>query len=157
MINTLRIKTAWLIATFFGSGLSPKAPGTAGSLAALPLAWVCWQLPTAIAWGVFFILFGIGVWASDVVVEESKTQDNQKIVIDEVLGILLTTSVISFSVLGYGIAFLLFRIFDITKPFPAGWADRNWKGGFGVMADDIAAAIWSTLLVYLLHRFVGFI
>jgi phosphatidylglycerophosphatase A len=151
MTNTLRVKLAWVLATFFGVGFAPKAPGTFGSFAALPLAWIVWEQQRAIAWGIFFILLGVSVWAADIVVEDSKKEDNQKIVVDEVMGILLTTSVISFSWLGYGLAFLLFRIFDILKPFPASWLDKNWKGGHGAIADDIGAALWSTACIYVIH------
>jgi phosphatidylglycerophosphatase A len=153
MINTVRIRLAWMIASFFGAGFFPKAPGTFGSLAAMPFAYFCWSFSPSIGVVIFFATLFLGTWAADVVVKSSGVQDNQKIVIDEVLGILLTTSVLPFSWLNYGAAFILFRLVDITKPFPANWVDKHIKGGIGAIADDLVAAVWSTLAVYLLLHF----
>jgi phosphatidylglycerophosphatase A len=122
-------------------GRFPRLPGTAGSLVALPLAWAihvaAGALGLAVAAGVLFL---IGVWASEVVVRRSGFDDPSEIVVDEVVGQWLVLLVVAPDPLLYGLGFLLFRVFDILKPWPIGWIERRLKGGLGVMADDVAAA-----------------
>lgn len=142
-----------LVATFFFVGRSPKAPGTMGSLVALPFAWFLWTLHPPLAWGVVLAVFILGVWASGVVIRRTGTQDHQTIVIDEVIGIFLTTSVAAHLWWHYALAFLLFRIFDIWKPFPVGLVDKNVKGGLGAMLDDVVAAVIATAMLYVVLRY----
>jgi phosphatidylglycerophosphatase A len=146
-----RFHWATILGTWFGAGLLPKAPGTWGSLAALPFAWVIatlagplWLLPAAL------ILFCLGWAASSAIVTRSRVQDPQAIVVDEVVGVWLTLAFVPPHVLIYAIGFLAFRLADITKPFPAGWADRHIHGGLGVMLDDVLAAIYSALATALI-------
>lgn len=143
------------IATFFFVGRSPKAPGTCGSLAALPFAWFLWQLPPAYSWTIFCVVFALGVWGASVVISRTQTQDHQSIVIDEVLGIFLTTSVASQIWWHYAIAFALFRIFDIWKPWPVSWVDREWKGAWGAVMDDVVAAMIATAILFVILYFMG--
>jgi len=142
-------KFGFFIASFFYIGKSPKAPGTMGSLAALPLAWWIWKLDPQYAWGVIIATFLLGVWASGVVVRNSGKEDNQEIVIDEVVGVLVTASVASHLWWHYALVFLFFRAFDIFKPGPIRWLDSKIKGGFGAMVDDLAAAIFATFILYI--------
>lgn len=146
--------TLTLVVTWFGSGLSPKAPGTMGSLAALPfaaiIAWLAGPVWASIALMVAsVVVFMIGTVASQRYIRLTGIQDPGLIVIDEVVGMWLTVAVAPFSPLAYLVGFALFRLFDITKPFPVGWADRRVGGGFGVMLDDVLAATWSAMLLYL--------
>jgi phosphatidylglycerophosphatase A len=140
---------AEIIATFFYVGKIPKAPGTFGSLAAIPLAWYLWKLPFAWVWFSIFVIFLLGTWASSVLIQRTGTEDHQSIVIDEVVGIFVTTSVAGHLWWHYLLAFCFFRIFDILKPGPVRYLDKKIKGGFGTMIDDFAAAILAALLLYI--------
>jgi phosphatidylglycerophosphatase A len=150
-----RCHWASIIGTWFGAGLMPKAPGTWGSLAALPFAWAIahfagplWLLPAAA------LLFLVGWAASNVIVSVSQSQDPQSIVIDEVVGQWLTLAVAPPHLLPYAVGFVAFRLADITKPFPAGWADRHVGGGLGVMLDDALAALYSALATAVIMRLI---
>ena len=143
---------AALLATWFGAGLLPVAPGTWGSLAALPFAWAIATLlgqPALLIAAA--IVFGVGWWAAEQVGRASGIADDGSIVIDEVAGQWLTLAVVPPSAAAYVLGFLLFRLFDITKPWPASAAERTIPGGLGVMADDIVAGIYAALLLYAVH------
>lgn len=140
---------AVLLATWFGAGYLPKAPGTWGSLAALPFAWLIhgqfgWPGLALATVGVFFI----GIWCSTVYIGLSGADDPGPVVIDEVAGQWLVLIAVTPEPLLYALGFVFFRIADITKPWPASWADKTVKGGFGVMLDDILAAIYAGLLLF---------
>ena len=145
-----RFDPAHLLATWFGIGYAPVAPGTWGSLAALPFAWGIaalagsWALVPAAA-----LLFLAGWAASNRVVASSRSSEPQIIVVDEVVGQWLTLAVAPLDPLAYALGFVLFRAADILKPWPAGWADRQVKGGLGVMLDDALAALYSGGLLWL--------
>jgi phosphatidylglycerophosphatase A len=142
------VTPAKLLATWFGVGLVPKAPGTFGSLAALPLAWLIeryWNHAGLLA--VSMLIFAIGVIACDRYVRESGRKDPKEAVIDEVAGQCFLLAVLPCSWKSYVIGFVLFRFFDIVKPFPVSYFDRNVSGGLGVMLDDIAAASYPILLL----------
>ena len=137
------------LATWFGAGLLPKAPGTWGSLAALPFAWVImhfgglWWLCAAIV-----AVFLIGWWASNIYIAETHTDDPGAVVIDEVAGqwiaLIPATTLVWWH---WALGFALFRLFDILKPWPIGWADRNVKRGFGVMLDDVIAGVYAAAIL----------
>lgn len=139
---------ASLIATWFGSGLLPGAPGTWGSLAALPFAWTIssltgpWGLIIATAAALVF-----GTWAAGRYTQAAGQKDCQKIVIDEVAGQWLALLLVPHSLLAYLTAFVAFRICDILKPWPANWADRAVSGGFGIMLDDVIAGAYAWFLI----------
>ena len=146
--STEQAKFPMLVATFFGSGLSPVAPGTAGSLAALPLAYILLSLPVGQAMLVIAVLFLIGVWASNAVEEALKQHDASLIVIDEVVGQCLVVALLDVFLRGAVdttllllLSFMGFRLFDIVKPWPVGWVDNKVEGGLGVMLDDVVAAL----------------
>lgn len=133
-----------LIATWFGAGLSPWAPGTCGSLAALPVAWILVRAGgTSTLLAAAIVAFAAGWWASDVVTRASGVKDPASIVIDEVVGQWLTLASAPVDPLAYAAGFALFRIFDIVKPWPVSWADRAVPGGLGIMLDDILAAAYA--------------
>lgn len=142
---------AELFATWFYVGKSPYAPGTAGSLAALPLAWIVQQ-----HFGndglvvISIVLFFMGWWASSTYMRNSRTaHDPREIVIDEVAGQCLLLACLPQSLPAYSVGFLLFRAFDIVKPWPVSWLDAHIHGGLGVMLDDIAAALYPVALFIL--------
>ena len=147
---------ATLAATWVGSGLIPFASGTWGTLAALPFAYGIWLVGGWIALAVATLgVTVLGVWASERVVSSSGVQDPGFIVIDEVAGMWLTLLAAPFTPLGWAAAFFLFRVADILKPYPANWADRNVGGGWGVMLDDLFAALWSAAAVWTLAWALG--
>ncbi len=144
---------ATVVATWFGAGLLPKAPGTWASVAALPpgltLIWA--GGPWLLALGVVLIS-AAGVWASGAYATRVELDDPSQIVVDEVAGqwlALLPMAVVSWQAVA--VAFVLFRIADIFKPWPASWADRELDGGLGVMADDWIAGIFAGLGLWLLQ------
>ncbi len=141
--------TYWL-ATWFHSGLAPKAPGTFGTLAALPFAWVIREAYGE--WNLFyasFVLFFIGWWVSAEYVKKIGREDPKEVVIDEVVGMWLVISACQTSNINILIiVFLLFRLFDIWKPWPISWVDRKVKGGLGIMLDDILAAAFAIVAFY---------
>lgn len=147
---------AWWLATWFGAGALPVAPGTWGSLAALPFAWAIatvfepWALAVAAA-----ALFPLGCWASAVYMRRTGAADPGPVVVDEVVGQWLTLAMVPAGWLPYAIGFLLFRAADIVKPWPASWADRSLHGGLGVMLDDAIAAVYAGTGLYLLMWWIG--
>jgi phosphatidylglycerophosphatase A len=144
---------AMLLSTWFGSGLLPKAPGTWGSLAALPFAWYIGSTLGAAGLAVAAaIVFAIGCWAADAVSHAAEIRDPGFIVIDEVAAQWLVLVAAPVEPLAYAAGFVLFRIADIVKPFPANWADREVHGGLGIMLDDLFAALYAGLALFLLVR-----
>lgn len=139
------------IATWFGCGLSPVMSGTVGSLGALPLGFaIQYFLGNFALFAASMVIFGIGVWASNQYLEHMASgEDPGEIVVDEVAGQWLTLCVFFPTWQSYLVGFILFRVFDIFKPWPVSVADRNIKGGFGVMFDDMLAGVYP-ILVYLL-------
>jgi phosphatidylglycerophosphatase A len=140
---------AW-ISTWFGSGLLPKIPGTWGTLAALPFGWVIqstWgSTGMLVAAGLAFI---IGWWSTANYIAADGRADPGMVVIDEVAGIWLTLAFVSLDAEGYIVAFVLFRFFDMLKPWPIRTIERSIAGALGVMVDDIAAAVFA-IVVYIL-------
>ena len=143
------------IAAGFGSGLSPFASGTAGSAAAL-LPWFALR-ELSLPWYLLVLLlaFAIGVWASNVVVQRLQISDPGVIVWDEFVGQWITLVPLLIwpqHWLWIGVAFVLFRVFDVLKPWPVSWADRRIEGGLGVMLDDVLAGVYAALALGLLLR-----
>ena len=143
------ILLAKILSTWFGAGLLPKAPGTWGSLAALPCAWVIvsWGGVSALAAATVIVSL-VGWWAADIYVRHTGIADPSEVVIDEVAGQWLTLLVVPPDPLLYVAGFALFRLFDIRKPWPVGWADRTIPGGLGVMVDDLFAGLYAALFLY---------
>jgi phosphatidylglycerophosphatase A len=146
-IGTAGGQAPWLAswsATWFGAGLLPWAPGTWGSLAALPLAWLLMAAGGALLLlAAAVLVFALGLWASDRYMKAVGVHDPGAIVIDEVAGQWLTLAVAPLDPLAYLLGFVLFRIADVLKPWPANWLDRRVGGAFGVMIDDVAAAAYA--------------
>ncbi len=135
---------AQILATWFGVGLMPKAPGTFGALAALPLAWliVLGSGRTGLL-AATLLAFAIGWWAADVYATRAGSHDPGAVVIDEVAGQWLTLVAVPLTLPGYALGFVLFRVFDIVKPWPVSWADRSVGGGLGIMLDDVLAGLYA--------------
>lgn len=151
-----------LLATAGGLGLSPRAPGTVGSLGALLPLWLLTHLPWP--WFALFTagVFVIGVWASDRIERRYGGHDHSAIVIDEVVGQWLAIGLPLYLAPGFWSAldlavagFVLFRLFDIAKPPPVGWLDRRVSGGLGVMVDDVAAGLMAATVLLVWSRVMG--
>lgn len=155
--RTLFHHPAGWIATGFGSGLSPIAPGTAGSLAAL-LPWLALRELTPLYYAISVaIAFVVGVWACAWVVRNLHVADPGVAVWDEFVGVwiaLFPLVIVPSGAWWIFAGFILFRIFDVWKPFPVSWADREVAGGLGVMLDDAIAGIYAAIVLVLLIRFV---
>jgi len=154
-------KAAYVIASFFGVGYSPKASGTAGSLATLPFAFVLAYYGGFYALLAFFVLvYVIGTIASKEVLKYT-SHDPSLIVIDEVAGQLVPLLFFSYEPIEMHIwwlhialpSFVLFRIFDIFKPFPASYFDQKMLNEHGVMLDDIVAGLYALLVMVIFSNF----
>ena len=143
------------IATGFGSGYLPKAPGTFGSLVGVLIAWPLLALPLALYLLASAACCALGVVAAGVAERRFGTKDPGAIVIDEIAGMLVTLTAITPTVPHLLLGFALFRLFDIFKPFPCRWAERRFGGGLGVMADDILAGIYAAAALRLLLYLTG--
>jgi phosphatidylglycerophosphatase A len=141
---------AAVIATAGGIGLLPLMPGSWGSLAALPCAWAISVLAGRSALATAAVLvFALGVWAAAAVTRASGSKDPGFIVVDEVAAQFLVLAVTPLDWRTYLAAFLLFRVFDIAKPWPVRAIERRVAGGLGVMLDDVAAALYAILFLLL--------
>ncbi len=131
-----------MIATVGGIGWLPWAPGTWGSLAAVPVGWILIEAGGAVTLVVCCAgLFLLGMWACDRHAAITGTHDSGACVIDEVAGQWVVLLATPLDPAAYAAAFIVFRLLDILKPWPANWADRSVGGGFGVMLDDLIAGL----------------
>jgi phosphatidylglycerophosphatase A len=170
--NSIRVPAATvlrspvhLLAFWFGCGLSPKAPGTVGTVGAIPL-WLLlqWWAPSLPVYlGLLLALFAVGCWICGESARLLGVHDYGGIVFDEVVGLLITCIPL-LPALGWVhsgqngwllAAFLLFRLFDIWKPWPIRWFDRKVESGLGIMLDDVLAAVYAAVLLGLGLRYFG--
>jgi phosphatidylglycerophosphatase A len=142
---------ARLVATWFYCGYSPKAPGTAGSLAALAAAWVLARYAgmSPLGFGLLGLIFTVpAIWAADVTARESGLKDPQIVVVDEVVGQWIALAGAShLNLTSWAAAFVLFRTFDIWKPPPVRQLERL-PGGTGIVLDDVMAGVYAALVLY---------
>ncbi|HID48589.1 MAG TPA: phosphatidylglycerophosphatase A [Chromatiales bacterium] len=129
----------------FGSGLSPFAPGTAGTLAAIPVYWLMAPLALLPYLLVVLAMFVLGVFLCQATTDRLGSHDHSAIVWDEVVGYLLTMFLVPFDWRWVILGFFLFRLFDVWKPWPVRWLDRKVQGGLGIMLDDVGAAVYAAL------------
>ena len=146
------------IAFGFGSGLSPKGPGTAGALVGLPF----WFLLNHLQWPLYVlvcaVLFAFGCWVCGESAKRLGVHDHGGIVFDEIVGFLVTcTPLLLLSLSAWWLipAFALFRFFDIVKPWPIKVVDAKVHGGFGIMVDDLIAGLFAAGLLALASRFIS--
>lgn len=144
-----------LLATGFGSGLSPVVPGTMGTLAAVPFYFALvslspWALPVAIVLGSVLGIYLCGRTSSDMGVH-----DHGGIVWDEFVGFWITMLLVPVTDWKIVLAgFVIFRIFDMVKPWPISWLDQKVHGGFGIMLDDVVAGLMAMLTLWLIHPYL---
>jgi phosphatidylglycerophosphatase A len=146
-VSTLRDPVHFL-AFGFGAGLVPRAPGTCGSLVGIVAAW--WLLDLPLPWriGVVLVVIGAGIWICGESARRLERHDDQRIVLDEIAGVLLTAlAVPEKSLFWLALVFVFFRVFDIAKPWPIRDVDHSLKGGLGIMLDDLIAAVFAAACV----------
>ncbi|ERH65212.1 MULTISPECIES: phosphatidylglycerophosphatase A [Pantoea] len=148
--SRLRMANPWhLLATGFGSGLSPIMPGTAGSIAAIPFWWLMTLLPLQLYSLLVLIGISVGVYLCHRTARDMGVHDHGSIVWDEFIGMWITLMAIPAMSWQWVLAgFVIFRIFDMWKPWPIRWFDRNVHGGMGIMVDDIIAGVISAAILY---------
>ncbi len=139
-------RIALILSTWFGSGYAPVAPGTFGTLAAVPLAILMGMLGGGYGLVVLLMVTGAGIWASHRSRELLGREDPSQVVIDEVAGYLLTLFLLPINWITLTAGFFLFRVFDILKPWPANRAEEL-NGGLGIVADDLIAGLYAHLIL----------
>jgi phosphatidylglycerophosphatase A len=149
-MNPLFSKIIDGLAIWFGCGLVPKAPGTVGTLGSIPVVYLFSRFePEVYAVATFsFIVFAILV--AHFYEQGGTDHDSKEFVMDEGAGFLVTMALVPFTIKGVVAGFLLFRLFDIWKPFPINWMDRKIKGGVGTVADDVAAGVLANVVLHAL-------
>ena len=143
------------LATGLGFGLSPRAPGTMGTLWGVVIFWAVAPLPW---WYRLLVVLGVTLVSfvtAEVAGRHWGIADDQRIVIDEVAGYLVGAMLLPFNWITAGAVFVLFRLFDITKPWPAGWFDRSMHNGIGVTMDDVMAGVYTAGLLHLARWLLG--
>lgn len=151
----LKLSNPWhLLATGFGSGLSPIVPGTMGSLAAIPFWYALSFLPLPLYIIAVVLGAGIGIYLCHVTARDMGVHDSGSIVWDEFIGMWITLMALPGKEWRWvAIGFLLFRLFDMWKPWPIRWFDRNVQGGLGIMIDDIVAGVIAAAALYLIGHY----
>ena len=147
---------AHFVALGFGAGLAPVAPGTFGTLVAIPIAAVLRAEFAAVVFVAAIVVFAlIGVWAAQVTGRNLGVPDHGAIVWDEVVAFLLVLFFVGDDGVRVAVAFVVFRLFDIVKPPPIRQLDAALKNGFGVMVDDLVAAGYTLVVLAVWQRFAG--
>ncbi len=141
-----------VLATGFGVGYSPVAPGTLGTLIAIPVYYFLSNISSPIYEITLIGFFFLSVWISENAEIFFGKKDDQRIVIDEMIGFLITMLWVPKTILFVTIGFFLFRLFDILKPFPIRRLERGLKGGFGVVLDDVIAGVYANIILHLVGR-----
>jgi phosphatidylglycerophosphatase A len=141
------------IAFGFGSGLAPTAPGTVGTLVGIPFFFLMASLSLGSYLVLTLLLFLFGVWVCDQSSKMLGVHDHGGIVWDEIVGYLVTMIAAPSGWGWVAMGFILFRIFDIFKPWPISYLDKHVSGGMGIMIDDVLAGIYALLVLQSLHYF----
>ena len=141
-----------LLATGFGVGYSPIAPGTLGTLVAILIYYFLSKISSPLYEITLIGFFFLSVWVSENGERFLGKKDDQRIVIDEIIGFLITMLWVPKTIRFVIIGFLLFRFFDILKPFPIRRFEKGFKGGFGVVLDDVVAGVYANIVLRLIFR-----
>lgn len=143
-------KPSHFLALGFGSGLAPFMPGTFGTIVALPLVFALSFFPVWFYLAVTALTILAGIWICDVTAKDLGVHDHSAIVWDEIAGMLITMALIPFTWLNLLVGFVLFRLFDIIKPWPISLLDKKVHGGLGIMLDDVVAGLFSLFTLHFL-------
>ncbi|MBT5032066.1 MAG: phosphatidylglycerophosphatase A [Proteobacteria bacterium] len=139
----------------FGGGLLKPAPGTWGTLVGVLIYLLLISIPTPVYVLLCVVLFVVGIWLCDIACRDAGVHDHGAIVWDEIVGFLVTMAFVPFSWPALILGFLLFRFFDILKPWPISALDRQVGGGFGVMVDDLLAGLFAGILLWAMFNTLG--
>jgi phosphatidylglycerophosphatase A len=150
----LNEKAIKVLSSGFGSGLVPVAPGTAGTVVGIPACLICLPLPWFLRLLAVIALLVLSIYVSGRAEEIYGKKDDQRIVIDEIAGFQVTMLPVAITGLHLLLAFILFRIFDIWKPFPISRL-QDLPGGWGVVLDDVMAGIYAGIIIFLIVRFTA--
>ena len=145
-----------LLACGLGSGAMPYAPGTFGTLIAVPVYWYMQPLSVEIYIGLTGLLFLLGIFLCGYTANRLGVHDHGGIVWDEIVGYLITMTFVPTGWVWIVLGFMLFRLFDILKPWPILWLDQHVTGGFGIMLDDVLAGVYAILVLYIIQAW-GFL
>ncbi|QUJ68165.1 phosphatidylglycerophosphatase A [Photobacterium sp. GJ3] len=153
----IKLTNPWhLLATGFGSGLSPVVPGTVGTLASVPFYYLLIQLPYPAYLGVTVLAAVLGVLICRNTAQDMGVHDHGSIVWDEFVGFWITMAIAPPMGIHWVISgFVLFRFFDMVKPWPISWLDKNVHGGLGIMVDDILAGFMAMISLWGLGHWMG--
>jgi phosphatidylglycerophosphatase A len=143
-----------LLATGFGVGYSPRAPGTLGTLVAIPVYYFLSNVPSPLYEITLIGFVFLSVWVSGNAEIFFGKKDDQRIVIDEIMGFLITMLWVPKTIRFVIIGFFLFRFFDILKPFPIRRLEKGFKGGFGVVLDDVVAGVYANIVLRLIYGII---
>jgi len=138
----------------FGTGLAPFAPGTFGSIPGLILFWLTLDFGLYVQMGIAIAMALVGIWICGESARRIGVHDHGGIVWDEIVGMYVTLFLAPVSIVGFVLAFVLFRIMDIVKPWPIRDLDHSMRGGLGIMLDDLLAAVYAAVLLALYGWFV---
>ena len=151
-LKKLSLKNPWhLLALGFGSGLAPIAPGTFGSLAAIPFCYELMFLDVKFQLFIVILSFLSGIRACQRAEDAMGIHDHGAIVFDEFVGMFIAVIALPATLTSLVLAFVFFRIFDILKPFPISFLDKKVKGGLGIMLDDVLAGIFALISVHAIY------
>ena len=139
-----------LLATGFGVGYSPVAPGTLGTLIAIPVYYFLSNISSPVYEITLIGFFFLSVWISESAEIFFRKKDDQRIVIDEIMGFLITMVWVPKTAILIVIGFFLFRFFDILKPFPIRRLEKGLKGGYGVVLDDVMAGVYANIVLQII-------
>jgi len=143
-----------LLATGLGVGYSPRAPGTLGTLVAIPVYYFLSNVPSPLYEITLIGFVFLSVWVSGNAEIFFGKKDDQRIVIDEIIGFLTTMLWVPKTIRFVIIGFFLFRFFDILKPFPIRRLEKGFKGGFGVVLDDVLAGVYANIVLRLIYGII---
>lgn len=153
-LRKLTLRNPWhFMALGFGSGLAPFMPGTFGTLAALPLVLLMPFLPLFAQLFLILLLTLLGIRICDIASRDMEVHDHSAIVWDEVVGMMITMIAVPLSLTNLLAGFIIFRLFDIVKPWPISVLDKHVHGGFGIMLDDVLAGIFALASMQVLLHF----
>lgn len=151
----LLLNPVHLLSLGFGSGLAPKAPGTAGTLVAIPIYLLMIGLSPVAYLLITLLLLYTGIHLCQATAQRLGVHDHPAIVWDEIVGYLLTMVAVPFDWTWIVAGFALFRLFDVWKPWPIGFLDRRVSGGIGIMLDDLLAAVYASIVLQLVIYLTG--
>jgi len=151
---TLRKKIILFLSSGCLLGNMPFAPGSFGTLAGLPICWLLSSVDSSISFILIALAIPFAIWVAGEAEQILEKKDPGAIVIDEIVGMVLTLAGLPFNATTAGLGFVLFRVLDITKPFPIGFLERRFKGGTGIVLDDVAAGVIANITLRIILQLI---